>query len=318
MPLRHLLALSAFVLLGVPPAPGAIYGTDDIRDIIHVPSYRHLSQSVAISVPNAFIERNPNGSFKITDVTIAGKVLCPGERFRSQPSLPAIGNCTGFLVGDRYLVTAGHCILPAGIVDDEVHPYCEGFSWYFDFHQDDSGLANTERVPANRLYRCKRVIRAENKDELFDEANSKYPGADFAVIELDRPVDPELTPLKIARRPVKVGDEIFTIGHPLSLPAKFSGISRVVKNDPKRDYYEAYLDTFSGNSGGPVFNSRNEVVGILVGGHPIDFIWDRDAECVRLNRCDQSGRSCSENSPFPNLPVTNQIQRVEAVLKYIP
>lgn len=314
MPFGRFITLVALTLSFALPAQGVIYGSNDIREVIDVPAYKELAKSVAISIPNLFLEANSDDTFKVTDFISIGTYLCPREPFINQLS---IGNCTGFLVGDRYLVTAGHCFIPAGTIDDEAHPYCQDFSWYFEYQMSSVGISNIDHIPANRLYRCKRVIRAENIDEIIGKNGEKYPGADFSVIELDRPVAPDLKPLKLATRPARVGDDVFTIGHPLGLPAKFSGVSKVRQNDPKREYFEAHLDTFSGNSGGPVFNIRNEVVGILTAGHPVDFATSPTG-CERLNRCDESGRNCMMNSVFPDVPVSSQIQKIESVLKYIP
>lgn len=314
MSIRHLVALAILTLLTASPAPCAIYGSDDIREVIDVPAYRELSKGVAISIPNLFIEQNSDKTFKVLDVAPIGSFLCPRERFLDQPS---VGHCTGFLIGDRYLVTAGHCFIPTGKIENDLHPYCEDFSWYFEFQLSATGISNTDRIPADRLYRCRRVIHAENIDQLIDENGLKYPGADFAVIELDRPVASDLKPLILAAQPAKLGDDVFTIGHPLGLPAKFSGPSKISRNDLSREYFEAHLDTFSGNSGGPVLNSQKEVVGILVGGHPVDFATDKSG-CERLNRCNGTGKICTANSQFPKLSVSSQIQRIEKVLKYIP
>lgn len=311
---RRLIVFSALVCFSyLNPAQSVIYGSDDIREVNDVPQGR-LAKSIAIAVPNLFIEPNADGTLKMVDVIPMEGYLCQDERFTNQVS---IGNCTAFLVSDRHLVTAGHCLIPTGEVNDEYHPFCEAFSWYFDFRQPKAGATHINRVPADRVYKCKRVVRAVNVDQIIDENGMKYTGADYAIIELDRPVAPDLKPLKIAKTPAKVGDTVFTIGYPLGLPAKFSGMSRVVRNDLKKEYFESYLDTFSGNSGGPVLNSRYEVVGILVGGHSVDFASDAK-ECKRLNRCDNTGKNCTEESRWPDLPVTSLIQRIETVKAHIP
>ncbi len=59
------------------------------------------------------------------------------------------------------------------------------------------------------------------------------------------------------------------LGHPWGLPLKIAGGGKVVKNEhsESRFFFEAMLDTFSGNSGSPVLNEATlEVEGILVVG----------------------------------------------------
>ena len=57
------------------------------------------------------------------------------------------------------------------------------------------------------------------------------------------------------------------------------------------NYFSANLDSFEGNSGGPVFNSNDHFVeGILVRGED-DYIWDDKRDCFKVKKC--LDRSCS-------------------------
>jgi hypothetical protein len=234
-------------------------------------------------------------------------LLCPEEPFVNQPSL---GVCTGFLIADRYLLTAGHCVLPAGITDDPHHPFCEAFSWYFDYTISAEGRPDTEHIDPRYIYRCKRLVRAENVE-------GPPLGNDFALIELDRPVVEEIRPLPLSFDRPRRGDAVFTIGYPLGLPAKFSGYSLVSKAD-SASYFEVNLDTQSGNSGGPVFNYKKQVVGLLVSGHPVDFFTDSARRCEKLNRCDDKGLHCLKDSKFIDLPTSNFVQFLEPLRSYLP
>lgn len=308
--LRSFLTLSIATLLWQ-SAHGVIYDKFDIREIQHVPQYRSVAPAVAIAIANLFLKQNADNTWQIEDVEPASKFLCANEPFSKQPS---VGICSGFLISDRLLVTAGHCLVPKGTIENEFHPFCESFSWYLDFNENHGGPANVDHIPHNRIYGCKRVIRADSYDAKY-ETNGQ-PTIDFALIELDRPVSSDIKPLTIAKKSVAAGDEVFTVGHPLGLPAKYSGRSKVLKNDDPESF-QVNLDTFSGNSGGPVFNKNGEVVGILVAGHPTDTY--RVAQgCNRLNRCDKDGLNCKLPPAFPDLSVSNFVQRIESVLKYAP
>lgn len=291
----------------------AIYGNDDRKDIFQLPWLKPIAQSVAISIPNNFLRPLANGNWQYIDPeNLSGSssaFTCSDERFGNQPT---IGNCTGFLVGDRYLITAGHCVLNTGISENDSNsPYCEAFRWYFDFNVSANGKTTVLNIPANRLYKCSRIIRAENIEG----------GNDFAVVELERIVSSDLKPLKINPERPKKGSLVYTIGHPAGLPAKHSGVAPVssVRNPT---YFEVFLDTQGGNSGGPVFDGRNQVLGILFSGHQISTYRSTTggtpAGCYRWNRCNANGTSCNENPTEPTLQLSNYILYIDIAQKYLP
>jgi V8-like Glu-specific endopeptidase len=304
--LRWITSALALGLLGQ-GAGAAIYGSDDRKDIYEVPWLAGIARSVAAAVPAQFLQKEKDGTYTVTDSGTLEEWggFCSDERFIEQPSA---GMCSGFLIGDRYLVTAGHCALPNGIIDNEVHPFCESFSWYFDYNLKAPGQFPLKGISPDQIYGCKRVIRAENLQI------GKLPGNDFALIELDRPVVSSIHPLPLAVQPVHAGDHVYTIGHPAGLPAKFSDMAPVLKIDQPY-YFSVNLDTVGGNSGGAVFNAQGEVAGILVSGHQIDFTKDPKG-CLRVNACDSNGRHCLEDSVLDQ--VSNYVQNIRTVLRYLP
>lgn len=301
-------------LLSLAEAHSAIYGRDDRRDINQMPSLRTEAQAVAIAVPKNFTAPKGNDFFEMQDVELLSDPstinACLDERFSQQP---IIGNCTGFWIGSKYLVTAGHCILPNGVVDNSPHPFCESFHWYFDYNLDEEGKTHETHIPESKLYSCTRIIRAENV-ELGGRPGTNF-GNDFALIELDREVKGSMKPLRLQGRRVKKGEKVFTIGHPSGLPAKYSGLSRVLQTRNSH-YFEVNLDTLGGNSGSPVFNLQKEVIGILVSGHPVDYY--EDGPCQRVNRCNETGRRCKKNSRFGYLQVSNFVQYIDALEPFLP
>ena len=234
--------------------------------------------------------------------------MCSDERFANQPVFD-IGTCTGFLVNKRYLITAGHCVLPNGTVTNEKHAFCDAFSWYFDFNTKKQPQTTNQIIRKDQVYRCKRIIRAENI----------AGGNDFAVMELERRVQTDISSstLNLRTTPVILNEQVFAIGHPFGLPAKFSGLSPIFSNGAT-NYFEVNLDSAGGNSGSPVFDKRKHVVGILIEGHPVDTFADAHLNCHRLNRCNDSGTKCLSNSNFPGLSTSNHIQRLDSALKYLP
>jgi hypothetical protein len=81
------------------------------------------------------------------------------------------------------------------------------------------------------------------------------------------------------------------------------------------------LDAFEGNSGSPVLNSHNEVVGILVSGTPMNnLIEDQTAHCYRYNRCDENGSRCllsdADSSKLKNFQgVGSDVQRIDRFIQ---
>ncbi|MFN8369647.1 MAG: S46 family peptidase [Bacteriovoracaceae bacterium] len=74
----------------------------------------------------------------------------------------------------------------------------------------------------------------------------------------------------------------------LGLPTKISDGANVrTNNNPK--YFVANLDTYGGNSGSAVFNTKTgEVEGILVRGEN-DYVYDSAQGCRVSNKCTNAG-----------------------------
>jgi hypothetical protein len=74
-------------------------------------------------------------------------------------------------------------------------------------------------------------------------------------------------PLKVSLHDVAKGQELYMIGHPAGLPAKYADDAVVVDLREDRKLFSADLDAYGGNSGSPVFDkATGRVVGVLVAG----------------------------------------------------
>lgn len=271
------------------PAPAAapagrtnsksIYGSDDRQDYFEASApMRKLSDSV-VSFWSSKRVTVTGDKAKLSTVNFADAVgLCPGQKFAEQP----IGAfCSGTLVGEDLIMTAGHCITDQG--------KCSDARIVFGYNVDVlNGAANTT-VPAANVYSCKSIVSRAldtNPTPASLQANGG-PGADYAIIKLDRKVTGR-QPLPISRLSVPAkGDKLFVIGHPVGLPLKVAGNATVRDASPKY-FFNTDLDTFGGNSGSAVFSARtNLIVGILVRGD-VDFV-DSPAGCKVASVVPQNG-----------------------------
>jgi hypothetical protein len=250
------------------PAPKSIYGTDNRQEYFEaLPAMRQLSDSVASLWKGASI-KPAGGNYRLTTEVFGEKYnLCPGEKFREQP-LGAF--CSGSLVGDDLVMTAGHCITN--------RTDCVNAKIVFGFAVTSSGGKAPTAIPQRDVYSCKQIVTRHLEGQ---------SGPDYALIRLDRKVEGR-RPLAISRgRELKTGDKVFVIGFPVGIPLKVSG-DAAVRDASQPGYFVTDLDTFGGNSGSPVFNaSDNLIEGILVRGDE-DFK-ETPEQCTTMATYPQNG-----------------------------
>ncbi len=189
-----------------------------------------------------------------------------------------IGKCTGFLVKPDLLVTAGHCVTSD-------YSCKEDYKWIFEFRDDlilNSGIQNKVYISSKNIYGCKEIVHRE-----YDYSSK----LDFALIRLDKPVT-DRPPLGFRTEgKIERDEELVMLGHPVGLSQKVVTKGLVIENE-NPVFFKTNLDSFSGNSGSPIFNKKTGLVeGILVRGE-IDFITDEANDCERLNFCPENGEGC--------------------------
>jgi subtilisin-like proprotein convertase family protein len=313
---RYLATLTIGVVLysGTVAATEAevIYGDDDRKDVFDPTNSSQmveLSRSTAALVMTGTLTPAPGApnSMQLPTKTFGTAYsLCASEPFKDQPN-PAF--CSGFLVAENILVTAGHCV--------ETQTDCSSTSFIFGFGYETQGQ-NVTLVPKANIYTCKRLI-AQN----VGGSNQ----SDYAVVELDRVVT-DREPLSYRTTGmVDKGAALTVIGHPSGLPTKIAG-GASVRTSSLPAYFVANLDTYGGNSGSAVFNNvSGEVEGILVRGEN-DFV--TQGSCRVSNRCTNEGcrgedvTRSTEFSPFvpdpnqPTLPTRNHSVELTAIDEAIP
>ena len=178
--------------------------------------------------------------------------VCADQEFLSQPSAV---DCPSFLITDRLLATAGHCVqLPGGdgsMVSDNA--YITSFKAVRNFHLVSDSV-NTPTVSSRDIFSIKGI-----------RARVNTPDEDWAILELQRPVD-NPTILSLSETSiVDLDTKVHTYGFPLGLPMKFAFGGMVTRSDTDKPWFFATVDAFSGNSGSPVINDvTGKVEGILV------------------------------------------------------
>ncbi len=263
--------------------PKVVYGDDDRLDIYEVtdPLQRELSGSVCALV-NVSQLTPISGGFELrtSAYRIGGTSACADEPFGTQPTAAF---CTGFLVGDDLIVTAGHCYSRSDLA---------AARFVFGFTMTDSNTPVTT-FSENQVYRGVEIVARKL------ESNQ---GEDYAVVRLDRPVTmPGAEPLEIRRTgAVGIDTPVGVIGHPSGLPLKvaFGSDTLVRENSASNAFFMANLDTYGGNSGSPIFNAATGVVeGILVRGLQ-DFVF---SGCFTSNVVPNTSAEAEESNKMDEL-----------------
>ncbi len=241
----------------------AIYGQDDgtFVDTNSSLKINELSKSIAMITSKDIVEKRLFNSIIEGNLLSdrEGLNLCADEKFSDHHS---VNSCTGFLIAEDLLASAGHCF--SSDLD------CSNKVIVFDVFQKNE-VKKGYRISNKNIYECKEVV-----SRVLDSENS----IDYVVIRLKRKVaDRPILKLRTAGL-ISSNEKVFMIGHPLGLPLVVSTTANIVESDNDH-FFKATLDSFEGNSGSPVFNSKTfEVEGILVRGEE-DFFKDLSLQCSR-------------------------------------
>lgn len=244
-----------------------VYGEDNRKDVFESTDSTLVELSRATAAKVATILTRIVGQEAIMrSASLQERGICATEKFAHQPTSSA---CSGFLVAEDILVTAGHCIKN---LND-----CKNNRWIFDFRVENAEQTKV-RVPAKSVYSCKKIL-----SQIYEDGR----GSDYAVIQLDRKVK-DRKPLSFRKSGVvEIGADLAAIGHPSGLPTKIADGGKVRSVTDK--YFVANLDTFVGNSGSAVINTKtSEVEGILVRGET-DYIDNTELGCKVVNVCETDG-----------------------------
>ena len=255
--------------------PGeVVYGTDDRKDWYEHPdlALRDLtSQSIAAMMDPDTLQRNSDGTYALNADTIGRSYgLCRTERFYDQLSA---ASCSGTLIDDDLLLTAGHCVSSASD--------CASTVWVFNYYMESATALAT--IEATDVYECVEL--------LVNQEPSRSTDLDYAILRLDRSASPRHAPAEVEKQRVamRVGDPVTMIGFGSGLPAKIdTGGTVVDASAGTLEAFRATTDAFGGNSGSGVFDINRKVVGILVNG---DTDYNYRSGCASVNVLPETGVS---------------------------
>ncbi len=285
-----------------------VYGTDNRTDV-----YAHADEGLRALARQSTVALMPEADVDVrvpTDVKFLGPTLersqslCYGERFANDPTTAF---CSGTLIDDDLVLTAGHCITSEA--------ECRTTRFVFKYYRTTATAL--ERVTTEDVFSCARIVARSERTE----ADGVH---DYAIIKLDRRASPRFSPAPVVEgRALRVtGQRVAVIGSGSGIPFKIDSGGSVRSPGNGADFI-ATTDTFGGNSGSGVYDAeRKQLVGILVEG---ETDYRRLSGCKVVNVCretacrgetvvnafvamdalcaaERSERLCAAQPPTPTLP----------------
>jgi V8-like Glu-specific endopeptidase len=242
----------------------SIFGNDDRIDTKEAsPFLQNLARSVPALIQKKRMIELPDGSLKLEGPKLTKMGFCSDEPFAEERQ---IANCSASLIGKNKILTAAHCL-------DYKDYACETYSVVFDYQRHEIPMTTDHIMNAKQVYSCKKIDYYK-----FDET---IAGEDLAIIELDRDVEGR-TPVELdLSGRLRVNDPLLMIGYPLGISQKVVVDGVVTGIDKKNVSFKHTLDSFSVNSGGPIFSVDGKQVGVLVRGTGANFEERNGEECAR-------------------------------------
>jgi hypothetical protein len=236
-----------------------------------------------LSEPNAIGLRNSFGA------EVGRGQLCSTETFANDR---AAAKCSGTLIGEDLVLTAGHCI-------DVIA--CDQAQFVFGYYRD--GANTVHGSTAQDVFDCQSVVvrgavatstGIENANEALPTTvtggiNTTVTG-DFAIVRLNRKA-PNFVSARVQSnaQDMAVDTKVAMAGYPQGIPAKIADNGKVTSSKSvlfaNPENWDSNLDSFPGNSGSGVYAvSDYTMKGIMVMGNPDNFTLDSARGCYKWNQ----------------------------------
>ena len=121
-----------------------------------------------------------------------------------------------------------------------------------------------------------RVVSADKDEKMIAEVLRRDPARDVALLKLeDKPKDLKITVLPLRTAWPAIGEDVYAIGAPLARQLQDTVTKGMVSAHRKnfrilgtrQNFIQADIEIHGGNSGGPLLDSRGNIVGLSVAGY---------------------------------------------------
>lgn len=226
-------------------AHAVLFNGDHRVEIQDAPLFwQDRARSAPAIVPRSrLIDRGEFFELSGTPLTEIG--FCSDARFADQS---IIANCSASLIAPNLILSAAHCF-----EKNVVSRACQDYAVVFDYHLDQ----NTAKIPKSNIAFCEEVLYS-HFDLNFTE--------DLVIFKLNRSIA-DRKPIPLHLSSLYENLELRMIGYPLGTPQKWVSYGEVKSIETHKHSFKHDLDTFSVNSGGPIFDANTGAqIGVLVRG----------------------------------------------------
>ena len=253
-----------------------IYGKDNRKEFYQIKNakVKELAKSAVALFVDPKVEKFRGDNFRLKARTLgAARKLCRSQDFLRQY---AGAYCSGTLIEDDLVLTAGHCFKE--ITKSSKRPSVKDMKFVFGFHVTGPKSYGQSRFSESHVFIAKSVEGVYKN------------GVDWALVRLKKPVPPHIAkPVKgWSRDKVRRRQDVFVLGYPSGLPLKYAPGAKV-RDNREPHFFTANLDTFGGNSGSGVYDMKTKkLIGVLVRGG-VDYVYSKVRKCHIVNVCPSSG-----------------------------